>query len=140
MLRPALSVMLALGLLAGCSAMGPSTTPSLDATQWRLSSVSGRTLSLPESPPIELRFIDGRVHFHGCNALSGRYQLDDQQLLVPKGFVGTRMTCNDELLNIDAAATQLLEQGATVRMQGQRLILQSNDERWTFTPSTDTSP
>lgn len=140
MLRPALSVILATGLLAGCSATGPSTTPPLDATRWQLVEVSGRSLTLPKSPPIELRFIDGRVHFHGCNALSGRYQLNEQQLQVPKGFVGTRMTCNDELLNIDAAATQLLESGAQVRLQGHRLVLQGNGERWTFEPSAGTDP
>ena len=61
------------GSLAGCAFQAPVAYPGLEGTQWQLVSVTGRTLTLPETPPIELRFQDSRVNFHGCNALSGRY-------------------------------------------------------------------
>ncbi|MCK9512452.1 MAG: META domain-containing protein [Pigmentiphaga sp.] len=133
MQRPALLAVLAASLMTACSSLpGSEGYPSLESSHWQLTSVSGRTLELPASPSIELRFLDSRVHFHGCNALSGRYTQDGNTLQVPKGFVGTRMSCNDELMAIDAAATALFETGVKYQLQGDRLTLQHDTERWTF--------
>jgi len=133
MQRPALIAVLAASLMTACSSIpGPEGYPSLESSHWQLVSVSGRTLDIPASPSIELRFLDSRVHFHGCNALSGRYSQEGNRLLVAKGFVGTRMSCNEELMAIDTAATTLFEKGAQYQLQGDRLTLQHDAERWTF--------
>lgn len=133
MFRPAWLALLVSGLLAACATVpGTQHTPSLEATQWHLVSIAGRSLAIPKTPTIDLRFLEGRVHFHGCNALSGRYIQEGSRLQVPKGFVGTRMSCNDELMALDSAATHLLQQGVTTQLGEARLVLQGEAERWTF--------
>ncbi len=133
---------LLVSLIASGCAMIPAGQPSpgLESTHWRLVSVSGQSLEIPNEPPIELRFLDGRINFHGCNALSGRYIQEGNRISVPKGFVGTRMACNEELMVIDDAATQLLEQGATFRLDGNRLILDGRGQTWRFDRDGLTQP
>ncbi len=130
---PALTATVLAGLLAACAATpGSGNAPSLEGSQWHLSEVSGIALDIPPSPSIDLRFLDGRVHFYGCNALSGRYVQSGRHLEVPKGFVGTRMSCNDELMAIDAAGTGLFEAGVDFRHTSDTLTLSGNGQRWVF--------
>lgn len=118
--------------MVGCALQQPTQAPGLDGTRWQLVSVSGRTLQLPPSPPVELRFLESRVNVHGCNALSGRYVQEGMRLSVPKGFVGTRMACEASLQAVDTAATQLFEKGVEFRKEGDTLVIQGQGERWTF--------
>jgi heat shock protein HslJ len=119
--------------LAGCAFQAPVAYPGLEGTHWQLVSVTGRTLTLPEAPPIELRFQDSRVNFHGCNALSGRYSQEHDHIIVAKGFVGTKMMCPAELMAVDQAASELFEQGVRFTLYDTTLVLEGGNERWAFT-------
>lgn len=120
-------------LMVACTSVpGSGDAPSLEGTRWHLDGVSGVALEIPSTPSIDLRFFDGRLHFYGCNALSGRYVQKDHQLQVPKGFVGTRMSCNQELMDIDTAATQLFETGVNFQYKRDTLTLTGNHQRWEF--------
>ncbi|MBU4609008.1 META domain-containing protein [Achromobacter sp. GG226] len=129
--RAIFASVLAAGLV-GCALQPPAQAPGLDGTRWQLVSVSGRTLAVPQSPPVELRFLESRVNVHGCNALSGRYVQEGTRLTVPKGFVGTRMACEEGLLAVDNAATRLFEKGVEFRKEGDTLVIRGQGERWTF--------
>ncbi len=120
------------GSLAGCAFQAPVAYPGLEGTQWQLVSVTGRTLTLPETPPIELRFQDSRVNFHGCNALSGRYSQEHNRIVVAKGFVGTKMMCPPELMAIDSAASELFQRGVRFTLYDTTLVLEGENERWAF--------
>jgi|GEM_PF-3483098 len=119
--------------LAGCAFQAPATYPGLEGTQWQLVSVTGRTLTLPDTPPIELRFQDSRVNFHGCNALSGRYSQEHNHIIVTKGFVGTKMMCEPELMAVDRAASELFKRGVRFTLYDTTLVLEGGNERWAFT-------
>ena len=119
--------------LAGCALQAPVAYPGLEGTHWQLVSVTGRTLDLPETPPIELRFQDSRVNFHGCNALSGRYSQEHNHIIVSKGFVGTKMMCQAELMAVDRAASELFERGVRFTLYDTTLVLEGGNERWAFT-------
>ncbi len=125
------SVLAAVGL-AGCALQPPVEAPGLDGTRWQLVSVSGRTLQVPDAPPVELRFLESRVNVHGCNALSGRYVQEGTRLTVPKGFVGTRMACDAPLQAVDTAAVELFEKGVEFTKEDETLVIQGSGERWTF--------
>jgi|SRR5690606_30032037 len=128
-----LSSIVAACVITGCAlAPAEKSSPALEGTNWQLVSVAGPQLDIPAEPPIELRFMDSRVNFHGCNALSGRYTQEGRHIVVAKGFVGTRMKCNDELMAIDAAATKLLEQGVDIRVDDNGLVLQAQGQTWRF--------
>lgn len=118
--------------LAGCALQTPVAYPGLEGTHWQLVSVSGHALKIPESPPVELRFQDSRVNFHGCNALSGRYSQEGTRIIVAKGFVSTKMMCNAEMMEIDAAASELFHKGTRFTLYGKTLVLESDSERWAF--------
>lgn len=119
--------------LAGCAFQAPVAYPGLEGTHWQLVSVTGRTLTLPDAPPIELRFQDSRVNFHGCNALSGRYSQEHNHIIVAKGFVGTKMMCPTELMAVDRAASELFERGVRFTLYDTTLVLEGGNERWAFT-------
>lgn len=119
------------GLLAAC-AFAPDATPGLERTQWQLVSVAGRDLPVPEQKPIILAFYDSRVYFHACNALSGRYTQVRNQIAVPKGFIGTRMACDQALMTLDAAATDILQSGVDFSINDDTLVLRAGDQRWSF--------
>ena len=118
--------------LAGCALQMPVAHPGLEGTHWQLMSVSGHALNIPDSPPIELRFQDSRVNFHGCNALSGRYSQEGNQIVVPKEFVSTKMMCHADVMQIDKAASELFHKGAKVTLYSRTLVLESDRERWSF--------
>ncbi|GAA5234927.1 META domain-containing protein [Verticiella sediminum] len=118
--------------VTACAGPQGADAPGLEGTRWQLKSVSGRTLTIPEKPPIELSFMDSRVNFHGCNAQSGRYTQEGTSLRVAKGFVGTRMSCEGALMAIDDAAAALFEKGVTFKLQADGLTVQGNGETWRF--------
>lgn len=118
---------------AGCAFQTPVAYPGLEGTHWQLVSVTGRTLTVPEKPPVELRFQDSRVNFHGCNALSGRYSQEHSRIIVAKGFVGTKMMCPSELMAIDSAASELFQRGVRFTLFDTTLVLEGENERWAFT-------
>lgn len=121
----------ATGLLAAC-ALAPDVTPGLEGTRWQLVAISGPDLPLPEQKPVAIGFYDSRVYFHACNALSGRYTQVRNQIAVPKGFIGTRMACDEPLMTLDAAATAMLQHGVSFVIRGETLVLQADDQRWSF--------
>lgn len=115
----------------GC-ALTQDEPPGLEGTRWQLTSVSGRTLTLPDQETVALGFHDSRVYFRACNALSGRYTQVRNHIAVPKGFIGTRMACEKNILMIDAAATELFQRGVTVHVSGDSLTLEGGSEKWSF--------
>ncbi len=118
--------------LAGCAFKTPVAYPGLEGTHWQLVSISNQALTIPESPPIELRFQDSRVNFHGCNALSGRYSQEGNRIVVAKGFVGTKMMCEADIMKIDAKAGELFQKGVRFTLYDTTLVLESDNERWAF--------
>ena len=118
--------------VTACATQQSAETPGLEGTLWQLESVSGRSLAIPEKPPVELRFLDSRVNFHACNAQSGRYTQEGTLIRVAKGFVGTRMSCEGSLMAIDSAAALLFEKGVNFKLSGDTLTLEGNGERWRF--------
>lgn len=122
---------------AGCALQAPVAYPGLEGTHWQLVSVTGRALTVTETPPIELRFQDSRVNFHGCNALSGRYSQENNHIIVSKGFVGTKMMCAAELMAVDRAASELFERGVRFTLYDTTLVLEGGSERWAFTRKED---
>lgn len=119
-------------LLAACALRTPVAFPGLEGTHWHLVSVSGKSLAIPKNPPVQLRFIDSRVNFHACNPMSGRYSQEGNHIVVTKGFVGTKMMCEPELMKIDTAAAELFRKGVRFTLFDGTLVLQSDNERWAF--------
>lgn len=123
--------------MTACATQQSGNTPGLEGTLWQLKSVSGRSLTVPDKPSIELRFLDSRVNFHACNAQSGRYTQEGTRIRVAKGFVGTRMSCEGNLMAIDSAAALLFEKGVDFSLNGDTLTLEGNGERWRFEQRTE---
>lgn len=118
--------------LAGCAVNQPQDAPGLEGTRWQLVTISGSTLEVPREPVVELRFHDSRVNFHACNGISGRYVQEGTHVAVPRGFVGTRMSCDAPLLALDDAASALFEAGVDFRKEEETLTLQGSGQRWQF--------
>jgi heat shock protein HslJ len=113
-------------VLAGCAAMATAAeAPGLDGTNWRLSSLAGRTLAAQSTT---LTFADGRVAgTDGCNRYSGPYSGQAGKLEVSSMLAGTQMTCAPEVMAQAQAFIAALTGARGYRVAGSQLELIASD-------------
>jgi len=106
--------------LALTACMTPAAgTPSLAGTNWRFVSIDG---AAPVAPETSLRFEERLSANAGCNAMTGHWHLDGEQLVLEGPLVATRMFCDGKMQQ-EAAVGALLAANPTVSLTGDRLTL-----------------
>src|SRR5215813_6808186 len=112
--------------LVGCCRIDstPSTT-TLEGLPWRLVSLPGQSPAMLAGlqRPVSVHFDSGRVTgFTGCNAMSGSYSLDGNQLKLGK-LAGTMMACPGPASTVEGAFDQLFAGTLSYTITGGRLNL-----------------
>jgi len=119
--------MLLIGLCVGCASTGTVTSEQLKYTQWQLSTIDD--LALEEQYTASVSFIEAlQVNgFAGCNRFFGEGELNESSLSVQK--VGmTRKSCGEKTDQFEQQFLKTLKQGATLSMQGQKLVMQGQQK------------
>jgi len=119
--------MLIIGLCVGCASTGTVTSEQLKYTQWQLSTIDD--LALEEQYTASVSFIEAlQVNgFAGCNRFFGEGELNESSLSVQK--VGmTRKSCGEKTDQFEQQFLKTLKQGATLSMQGQKLVMQGQQK------------
>ena len=122
--RTAFLPALALGLLVTGCATTPAPTAGLAGTSWQISTIDGA----PAAEGSMLSFeADSLSASAGCNGLSGSYALSGSTL-TSGPLAATRMYCDGRMEHETALGT-LLQEGATVVLDGDRLALSGAGHR-----------
>jgi len=119
--------MLVIGLCVGCASTGTVTSEQLKYTQWQLSTIDD--VALKEQYTASVGFIEAlQVNgFAGCNRFFGEGELKESSLSVRK--VGmTRKSCGEKTDKFEQQFLKTLKQGATLSMQGQKLVMQGEQK------------
>lgn len=127
--RATVIIVCALTLAACASApqsgrSGPIPTAPLTNTYWKLMSLKGEVVQVPEGEQGEPHMIlrdDGRVNgFSGCNRFVGEYTVRGANLLFDS-MASTRMACPGD--NAEAKLYEVFSQTAGVFLEGKVLKL-----------------
>ena len=115
---------LALGLLTtGCVTPGVPTA-NLAGSNWRITTID----SAPAADDAQLAFAaDSLSASAGCNRLAGDYTITGTSLAAGP-LIATKMYC-DGRMEHEAALGALLESGAMIAVDGDRLALTSAEHR-----------
>lgn len=121
--KTAIITLLAAVTLSGCSHPHLSAD-TLQHHRYELVSIDGTVINAqnPQKPTLEF---GENMHVSGkmCNRFNGQGQLADNVLTV-KTMMSTRMLCADPQLNQgDMLLAEMLEKGAKVSLQAQKLTL-----------------
>lgn len=106
------------------SSGGPIPTAPLTNTYWKLTSLDGAEVAVPEGAQGEPHMIfrdDGKVNgFSGCNRFVGEYTVRGANLLFD-AMASTKMACPDD--NYEAPLYEVFSQTAGVFLEGKVLKL-----------------
>ena len=113
--------------LVGCTAMSDETeAPSLDGTEWVLSSLSGRAAGAGQRATA--RFEGGRVQgTDGCNRYSAPYTVEGSAIEIGPRAATTQMACPPEVTEQAEAFMAALTGARRYRVSGGELQLLSAD-------------
>lgn len=115
--------------LAACGSDDAGVT-DLDGTIWGEATVEGYELA----GTLDIVFDDGTVSVTGgCNTMNGAYSIDDG-VLTAGPLAMTMMACPDPLMEQDTWFAALLDTGLDVMMDGDDLVLSSDDVTITLEP------
>jgi heat shock protein HslJ len=125
------------GCGGGINGAGPrppedgSGAPRLDGTRWTPLTIDNRPLF--QMARAKVNFDRGSIAANvGCNNFGGRYRIDRGRLYADN-LVGTMMACQPAVMAQDRAFTELLGQGAEIRMlPGDKLELRSRSHKATL--------
>lgn len=111
--------------LRGCGG-GVVPPAELNGTRWRIVSIDGRNVIAGRGA--ELSFADGRVSGSvGCNTLFGPFTSDGRRLTIQQ-MAGTRMMCEQPLMQQENRLLELARQSLAMRFDARgRLVLTGND-------------
>jgi len=102
-----LYLVMAIGLISGCTANRSSGNTSLSPDRWHAIEIDGRpavTVGATQRPWIGFDVDSGRVSgFGGCNRFSGSYAMTGSSLKFG-AMAMTRMACGDAVLNAQESA------------------------------------
>ncbi len=128
------SLLLGLALaLPGPARAGATPDPTrLEASFWHLAKATdghGRrihALFLPGRPPLRLHFAQGYMRMSNlCNASSGRYRLQGDQLIIEDG-IQTTMGCREALLDQESRAHAAIASRTTLTLADDRTLHMRN--------------
>jgi len=124
------ALVLGAAALAACGSDDAGVT-DLDGTTWGEATVEGYELA----GTLDIMFDDGTMSvIGGCNTMNGAYSIDDG-VLTAGPMVMTRMACPDPLMDQDTWFAGLLGAGLDVMMDGDDLVLSSDDVTITLQPA-----
>ncbi len=136
LLKAALCLLCLGAMLSACEnkPAPPKETPmpadiiTLETAVWQLTEilVDPVPLQVPDSLPISVKFVEGRLEGHGgCNGFGGNYKADGNKLAV-SGIVRTEMFC-EGASEWEEQFLQRLEKSHTYKIDGERLEILSGD-------------
>ena len=89
-------------------------------------------IELPAGSTLRIAFADGNVSVTGgCNTMNGAYDINDNVLTV-EGMAATQMACDEALMTLDTAVSDLLSSGPTLAVDGETLTITSGDTSLTL--------
>jgi heat shock protein HslJ len=106
----------------------PVDITTLETAVWQLTEilVDPTPLQVPDSLPISVKFVDGRLEGHGgCNGFGGSYKTEGNKLTV-SGLIRTEMFC-EGASKWEDNFLQCLEKSQTFQIAGERLEVMSGD-------------
>ena len=128
-IRGAMIGVLAVALLAGCSAMsGKQPSLKLGGTSWTVTGLAGKggVAALIAGSKATLNFgADGTLSGSaGCNGYTGRYEVTGNQVKFPTAFASTRKMCvNPGVMDQEQAFLKALSASITGHVDGKKLEL-----------------
>lgn len=103
---------------------GAATPDSLDGRTFTATDAKGVTIT--EDVPLEIAFDGSDVSVDaGCNSLSGNYSLTEGE--IQAFLVTTEMYCGEKKAELEVFVSELLRQGATVRLEDNELNLEGKN-------------
>lgn len=105
-----------------------SGAPRLDGTRWTPLTIDNRPLF--QMARARVSFDRGSIAANvGCNGMGGPYRIERGRLYADN-LIGTMMACQPAVMAQDRAFSELLRQGATIRMlSGEKLELRSRGHK-----------
>lgn len=121
----ALSMLLCLPGLPGCSSLFSSPPPALVGTTWQITGLQGEAFTAPASRPFTLQLhADGHVTaYAGCNQLAGDYQLTQRSRREGVLRVGPQV----QVSVVCTPAEQHLEKDVVRALEGASSYVQDED-------------
>jgi heat shock protein HslJ len=84
--------------------------------------IDGKSLEITEEDPLKIEFDGDRLSVDaGCNTVNGNYSLEGDE--IQSFLVSTLMGCPPAQAELEVFTTELLRQGAVVRLDGDELSL-----------------
>ncbi|MCK9544750.1 MAG: META domain-containing protein [Novosphingobium sp.] len=112
----------ALLVLGACATPPPSTAPALAGSQWTFTTIDGAT---PASGKAHLAFEADRFSANvGCNGMGGPWKIENGRLTAGP-VIRTRMYCQGPVWGQEEAVAALLDKGADITVEGNRMTLRS---------------
>lgn len=106
----------------------PVDITTLETSVWQLTQilVDPVPLNVPDSLPISVKFVEGRLEGHGgCNGFGGNYKADGNKLNV-SGLIRTEMFC-EGASQWEDNFLQRLEKSQTYQIKDETLEILSGD-------------